>query len=87
MLVCHKKKIGPVAAVVRVFSGGYGGGFAACKLHTQTALTKAMKPLIDPNCPIDPAKYTVEAFEVKYAPDGFPSPGRKLFTARRKVAA
>ncbi len=75
-----------VMATVRVFSGQYSGGFAACAQHAATAIEDALKPLLDPKFRVD-QNYRVKAFRVDCDERGEPKLGPVLFSARRRQAS
>lgn len=70
-----------VAAVIRIFSGTYGGGFAACREHTIKAETAALEPLLKYTDLVE--GYTVRAYSI--TPEGLQD--RLLWTATRREAA
>lgn len=83
---CYRDQSLRVAAVIRVFSGSYGGeGWPACEAHAQKAITAAMGPIttdykegfVDPN-------WTVAAYAVECDEDGFPMLTKTLWTCRRR---
>jgi len=78
---CAGKK---VPAIVRIFSGSYGGeGFAACDEHRIVAETLALQPLARPE--MLAVGYRVRAYEVVLNKRGDAyALGRQLWTARPK---
>lgn len=69
--------------VVRIFSGIGAGGFAACADHRTNAENEALEPLSDPNVSNN---WTVKAYEIDTTDDGYPRPGRLLWSAKKRLA-
>lgn len=72
-------------AAIRIFSGTYGGGFAACDEHANRAATDAIEPLLKYSNLVE--NYRVVAYAVVYDSNlDALRLDRKLWVASRKAA-
>lgn len=72
-------------ATIRVLSGIYGGGWPACAEHENLAIDAAFAPLRGTKIQVV-ENYSVTAWTVVEDDDGYPTMGRKLWSAKIRKA-